>query len=135
MINKIKGHIHAEIMAEYAEVAKTNPKPWEEFQYDMGNYIWYNLNKHPKWNVNYTYRRKPKTIRIGEYDVPEPLKVKPEYGATYYTIYFDHSCYNKLVWIDDDDDEYNYQQGLAHATKEAAILHAEAILSFTKKGE
>lgn len=28
----LKGHIHAELMAEYALVAKTNPQPWREFQ-------------------------------------------------------------------------------------------------------
>ncbi|RTL03663.1 hypothetical protein EKK58_12510, partial [Candidatus Dependentiae bacterium] len=28
----ILGHIHAEIIAEYAIVAKTNPEPWKEFE-------------------------------------------------------------------------------------------------------
>jgi len=27
-----QGHIHAELMAEYAIVAKTNPEPWKEFE-------------------------------------------------------------------------------------------------------
>ena len=49
-------------MQEYAEVAKTNPEPWTEFQCDSwpGDVIYIDLKTHPMWDVKCSYRRKPK---------------------------------------------------------------------------
>ena len=61
---KVNGHPHCAIMAEYAEVAKTTDKPWEEFEVYTNAYNgtdnngWANLRCHPAWNVEYKYRRK-----------------------------------------------------------------------------
>ena len=78
-------------------------------------------------------RRKPRTIRIGEYDVPEPMRVEPADGVGYYlpnvlTPDLPHYrvCFgteNKLSWL---------AEGLCHATKEAANTHAMALISLTK---
>lgn len=66
-----EGHIHALLMAEYAEVAKTNPEPWKEFEWFDGHSedgAWKVMNKNPLWSVTTLYRRKPsppKTMTIG----------------------------------------------------------------------
>lgn len=78
------------------------------------------------------YRIKPKTIRIGEYDVPEPLWAAPEIGTEYFiaSLNDDDLCICD-TW---DDVPYENQQlanGLAHATEEAAIMHAKALISLT----
>ena len=63
------GHIHAKLMAEYAEVAKTNPEPWKEFEgRPKTSTRWQELDDHPGWLDIFEYRRKPsppKTMNIG----------------------------------------------------------------------
>ena len=51
------GHVHAALMAEYAEVAKTNDKPWEEFEYlSISNGRWYDMPECDSFDVEYKYR-------------------------------------------------------------------------------
>ena len=81
-----------------------------------------------------SYRIKPKTIRIGAFDVPEPMRVAPKQGTRY--------------WVSDistaDDDELFYtwngfqseilmlERGLIHSNEEAAEAMCNALLSLTK---
>lgn len=80
------------------------------------------------------FRIKPKTILINGHEVPEPLKVKPIYMTTVYLpIPHDPDFYDSYSY--DDDSVFckrMLNQGLFHSTKEAAIKHAEALISFTK---
>ena len=66
------GHIHAKLMAEYAEVAKTNPEPWKEFEKgildDNGGLEWVSMTLLDAFESWHKYRRKPsppKTMHIG----------------------------------------------------------------------
>lgn len=66
------GHIHAKVMAEYAEVAKTNPEPWKEFEKgildDNGKLEWVSMTLLDAFESWHKYRRKPsppKTMTIG----------------------------------------------------------------------
>ena len=71
----LQGHIHAGLMAEYAEVAKTNPEPWKEFEYLCGYYkdgeevdVWEPCLADLCFRAEVKYRRKPsppKTMTIG----------------------------------------------------------------------
>lgn len=71
----LQGHIHANLMAEYAEVALTNPEPWKEFEYLCGYYkdgeevdIWEPCLADLCFRAEVKYRRKPtppKTMNIG----------------------------------------------------------------------
>lgn len=71
----LQGHIHAGLMAEYAEVAKTNPEPWKEFEYLCGYYkdgeevdVWEPCLADLCFRAEVKYRRKPsppKTMNIG----------------------------------------------------------------------
>ena len=53
-------HIHAALMAQYAQDALTTDKPWElwEFQ-SSSNGSWNTVTTHPAWSIHGKYRRKP----------------------------------------------------------------------------
>lgn len=77
---------------------------------------------------------KPATIRIGRIDVPEPLRVAP---APHTLVWFPaldaRSAVDCREWSAHDS-EYGRRalsRGLLHLTREAAELHAKALLSLT----
>lgn len=127
-------HKHAELMLAYAQDAQKSDKPWMLWEYTLPNRNgWRPLKDNPSWDYTLEYRRKVKTIRIGAYDVPEPLRVAPEIGEGYYYVdccsfpNFRHS-----IFAEDDFDYRIFIQGMMHLTEEAAELHAKALVSLTK---
>jgi len=127
-------HPHAALMAEYAKDAAECDKPWELWEY-LSRAGWCDLTCSPSWSTGDAYRRKLKTIRIGEFDVPEPLLVAPgpgkvtQYWAATLTSTGDSAGF---IWNDDCWDKLRLARGLIHLTQEAAELHAKALLSFTE---
>ena len=78
----------------------------------------------------------PKTIRIGEYDVPEPVREPLEKDTEYWIAYFSLAeLANSFKWYSDKLDNRALKNGLIHLTKEAAVIHAKALLSLTKAAE
>ena len=81
---------------------------------------------------NERIRIKPDTVNINSHKVPcpvmEPLNYREEY---YIPNERDDPLYTKLTWLDDHIDKRLLARGLIHCRKEAAIAHAEALLSFT----
>ena len=78
------------------------------------------------------YRIKPRTIRIGEYDVPEPMREAPEVGSIVFL--FNMVGDTKATrWDGDDVDKRMLNSGICHSTPEAAELHAKALISLTAK--
>lgn len=77
------------------------------------------------------YRIKPRTIRIGEYDVPEPMREAPNAGSRYYIPAILGCGCMSVVWADDPHDISALNDGLVHSTLEAAQLHAKALISLT----
>ena len=65
------GHIHADLMAQYAEDAKQHDRPWELWQF-CDDDTWVECSTHPRWVPDFAYRRKPRTVQIGDFEVPEP---------------------------------------------------------------
>jgi hypothetical protein len=130
-VEQSTGHPHADLMAQYAEDAKVTDKPWELWQYnDTG--IWDDLGCSPAWCTATQYRRKPKTIKIGEFDVPAPETKRPVEGTQYYyPTLVSEVGYASARWDNDGFDKKLLEQGLVHLTKEAAILHTKALLSLT----
>ena len=63
-------HIHAELMAQYAEDAKQYDEPWELWQHDASG-TWVDCVSHPSWWSHVQYRRKPRTVKISDFEVPE----------------------------------------------------------------
>ena len=123
-------HKHAENMRLYSEDAAETDTPWERWEHRQeGLEDFYPLRSNPHFDENVEYRRKSKTIRIGERDVPEPMRVAPAMSTKYYVVDYnvvDHYCSN--YWFNDEYDNGMLQNGLCHTTHEAAIAHAEALI-------
>lgn len=129
-------HLHADNMLAYAQDAQETERPWERWQHrQSGNTIWHPITGHPQWDWNVEYERKPRTIRIGNYDVPEPLRVAPSEDAHYYTPNFGcHSGVADFFYTSHHDyDNITIKRGMMHLTKEAAELHAKALISLTEQ--
>ena len=81
------------------------------------------------------WKVKSKTININGYEVPEPMRVEPNIGETYYIAYLPDDRVNVFKFQNGGIDSRWFKQGLLHKTREAAELHLEALLSFTAKQE
>ena len=78
----------------------------------------------------------PKTIRIGEYDVPEPVREPLEKDTEYWIAHFSLAeLANRFKWYSDEFDNRVLKNGLIHLTKEAAVIHAKALMSLTKAAD
>lgn len=131
--NKPAGHVHAAIMAEYAEVAKTNPEPWEEFEWCRGGKEWTSMFSGDAFMSYNQYRRKPRTININGFEVPIPLSGRQKIGSCYWMpVLGCEFAICKMEYRGQKHDADYVASGIAHSTKEAAELHAKALLSFTK---
>lgn len=96
---------------------------WEDSEYD-----WEVLLK------SCEYRVKPKTIRIGEYDVPEPIMEVHRTPKGYFIPVLNPSLVKWRVWHGTPADNEYLRLGLVHFSKENAELHAKAMLSAIKAG-
>lgn len=134
-------HVHAELIMQYAtELAESGVcqiKNWE-FRNKGGDQIWEQCSTAPEWRGRLEYRRKPRTIVINGFEVPEPVREELCRGDVYYLPDF---SYNKdkrfavCTWSDHHWDYSRLKAGVIHLTKEAAEIHAKALLSFTEKKE
>ena len=78
----------------------------------------------------------PKTIRIGEYDVPEPVREPLEKDTEYWIASFLLTeLADNFKWDSDKFDNLVLKNGLIHLTKEAAVIHTKALMSLTKAAE
>lgn len=58
-------HVHAELMAQYAEDAKQNYRPWIFWEYrTTKNSPWQSLARNPGWDPAYQYRKKRVPLEI-----------------------------------------------------------------------
>lgn len=93
---------------------------------DWGKGHWLNIRHYSTWRI------KPKTIRIGDYDVPEPLREMKQ-GQVYWIATTSGDVCHSIKNYGDSADVIWLARGLCHATREAAELHTKALLSFTEK--
>jgi len=127
------GHPHAENMKLYAENAAVNERPWElwEFFYNGG---WRGCIYHPEWDQKKQYRRKPRTININGFEVPEPLRDAPSDGETCYIVNLAEDKVYATIWYSAQSFFKQWlKSGIIHRTKEAAEIHLKALLSFTQQ--
>lgn len=128
-----KGHPHAALMLEYAKDAAEHAEPWllwERSDDDGAN--WDPMMLGEGFDARWMYRRKPRTIRIGEIDVPEPLRVEPEPSTPCFVpsiFNADISDDDKLVWMGSEAAGRLLRRGFLHATREAAEAHARALIA------
>lgn len=131
-------HKHAEAMMEYAKDAQVTDKPWELWEVEIeadkcGGRRWSGLDRHPAWHPKLKYRRKIKTININGHKVPEPVREPLAYEMNYFIPDITSTKLFGFSWIGSDFDKYCLESGLIHLTKEDAIAHAKALLSFTQQ--
>jgi len=123
-------HPHAEVLRAIAdgvplsefEASPTNDWCEASDQYHrIGDMVRYP----EKWQI----RRKPQHIMVNGFKVPKPLDVMPKRDDDYYGPSFDsRGFYESYSWASDSVDDRLFSRKVIHATKEAAIAHAKAML-------
>lgn len=79
---------------------------------------------------NPVLRVKPSTIRIGEYDVPEPIREMPKNKDCVWLVNLGGTLQPFECKYNADIITY-FANGLLHKTKEDAEIHAKAIISLS----
>ena len=131
------GHVHADLMMQYAQDAMETSEPWELWEVRYHD-KWCGLSVHPHWNAPCEYRRKPKMINVtlmnGEVvSWPEPQRTELEYGDVYYDVNANGSVtfeeWNCTTW-----EIGTLANGWIHLTKEAAEQHSYALFKINTQG-
>lgn len=124
-------HPHAELMRLYYEDALTTDKPELLWEFSLNGIDWLSCTHGAPWEIHVKYRRKQKYILINGYEVPEPLRKAPLNGTNFYLAL--PTAHNMILytWEGISFDKFHLKNGFVHLTKEAAELHARALLSFT----
>lgn len=83
-------HPNAHILAQLAEIAKTDPEPWKRMEVRVGN-DWLDCNEFTTpLNPNVVFRIKPATVTIGGVELEGPLREAPEKDTRLWLL-FDHT--------------------------------------------
>ena len=140
--------IHADLIAQYLEDANECEQPWLRWQYRrqlvdeetdpidaLSESEWIDALGPIPFNPYYEYRRKPQMIRIGEFDVPEPVRDPLKNGQEYWLANVADRTARNCLWLGDGYDYKWLAAGLIHLTEEAAQIHINALLFFTRRGE
>ena len=130
----MKGHPHAQLAQQYWKEAETDAEAWRNWEIQHFNGEWITCKNKPLFEIVSSYRRKPRTININGIEVPEPLRETPKYGEPCYiprVAFHDHAVC--IAYSGDHHSLSLLKDGMLHSTREAAELHAEALLSFTRK--
>ena len=128
-----KGHIHAHLMAQYAEDAMVSETPWDNWEFWLEKQkAWASLKSNPAWASTMQYRRKPKTHIVNGVEIPD-LRVKPNCNDRYHLADPTESEFTYFyLFGGDNKDKLWSKRGLIYEYteegKQAAILHAKAML-------
>ena len=83
-------HPNAHILAQLAEIAKTDPEPWKRLEVQTGN-NWVKCSDFvPLLTYDVVFRIKPSTVKLGGMELERPLREAPEVGTKVWLM-FDHS--------------------------------------------
>lgn len=85
------------------------------------------------WFIDGIWKIKQKTISINGFEVPEPVREPLNHGDKYFFVNFLKNIVTEERWLNDIEDNAWLKSGSMHLTKEAAQIHLNAILSFTKQ--
>ena len=83
-------HPNAQILAQLAEIAKTNPEPWKRLEVQIGDRWMQCGDCAPLLLPNVVFRIKPDTVNIGGVELEGPLRYAPEDGTRLWLL-FDHT--------------------------------------------
>jgi hypothetical protein len=85
---------------------------------------WFDCDVNPNWDVSGEYRIKPKMVKVGRHEWPEPLK-ELTHNRTVWTFSFEYAGVVEL--FTDRVARQAVLEGVAHSTREAAEQHRAAL--------
>jgi len=122
-------HPHSEFLHAFAdsrgEEFEGHHKNWSDGSWRPSTAFVGDICVYPE---HWTVRRKPRTIRIGDMDVPEPMRVAPAVGTHYWIVSVSEEFSYLSTWTGDKSDFYCLGWGLCQSTKEAAEQHRKALI-------
>ncbi len=79
------------------------------------------------------YRIKPRTIMIGDMEIPSPLQEAPSDNTKYWTVSFfdEYSLVVGRFWCGSGNDIAFLRHGLIHLDRDSAIDHARALITIS----
>lgn len=129
-----QGHVHAELIAQYAEDAKTTDKPWKNFQWRTRDSTWLAMQKDMQFESKYEFRRKPKPHNVHGVEIPV-FEFTPKVGERYYTANVGLPEFFEDGYKTSEDCTFTQrmiERGLLYPFteegKQAAILHSKSML-------
>jgi hypothetical protein len=132
-------HVHAALIQQFAKDAMEYDDPAKLWEFSMdGGETWESFcdDHNPAFRAGCLYRRKQETININGHKVTKPLRIDELNKDTlcYYTPYLmDNIDYYVCLNFHHPNLHILASKGLLHKTKEAAIEHTKALLSFTEQ--
>lgn len=123
--------IHADNCALYAQDALECAEPWLRWQIRRAG-LWLDANSPFTFFPDQEYRHKPRTVQIGEFSVPEPVRSPLKQGQEYWLVDVRSGAAMWKSWCNDEYDRKWLAAGLIHLDKESAQIHIDALLSFTR---
>ena len=112
--------IEASANGEVVQIKPTGCEQWVDIDYPCF-----------RGDLAYEYRVKPRTIKIGDFDVPEPMRTDIGIGNKYFTPSLASASAIGCKWLGDGRDYELLRNGLCHDTCEAAEVHAKALIALT----
>lgn len=106
-----------------------------------GGSDWFDLHHYPmSFPVtafdfdNYDYRIKPRTIMIGDIEVPEPMRKPPIEEQEVYTVTpHIREGVSSTQWVGAGWQYTSFERGLMHESSGTAEIHAKALIALTAK--
>lgn len=127
-----KGHIHADLMAQYAEDAANSPMPWLKWQiYIDQTKSWTTLNGNPSWSTASKYRRTPEYREVFGIKIEYPLQCAPPVGTWCFRPDLKSATkVNSFQWDGSSQGWEDLKNGVLYTTPEEAVKHAQAVIKF-----
>ena len=132
-------HVNAEILRAIADGKKVQYRDVESGEDWVRNGPWKDFDANSIeacWNLlasgKHQWRIAPKTIKIGDFEVPEPCREAPKVGQEFCAVN-PFSGPQWFTWTGSGEDLHALESGFVHLTKEAAEMHYEAFKNLLAK--
>ena len=124
-------HPNAHILAQLAEIAKTDPEPWKRLERESAAGKWFECGPHiALLNPDVIFRIKPTTVHIGGVELEGPVREASEKGTKLWLL-FDHTLASDMpISFSPQMPEHVWwlYQGRLFASKEARDKYQDALV-------